>query len=392
MPLVRRLLLLALAFAGASARSSWESVQVRWTTRPADSGPILVAEVLGIGSEVWNSLDERFRADGGWVRVFPVFAEPAEELIPPSIPAMAGTYELQAGVLRFIPTFPPSSGMRYRAVLRRRVVTREETEATLDWTAIHQVARVTDGPTTVVSRVSPAASVVPENLLKFYVHFSAPMSRGHIYDHIHLLDAKGREVELPFLEIDEELWNPEMTRLTLFLDPGRIKRGVRPLEEIGPSLVSGQRYTLVIAKEWRDATGRPLKVGYSKVFEVGPADREAPDPKRWTIHAPRTGTKEALTVAFTEPMDDGLARRVIRVERGGENGSHRGRVELAGDDRQWLFLPDEPWSSGEYRLLIGSTLEDLAGNNPGKTFEVDLFDGIQRRVTHEVIAVPFVVP
>lgn len=352
---------------------------------------MLVAEVQGIGNEVWKSLEERFRADGGWARVFPVFAEPAEELILPSIPAMAGTYELQAGVLRFVPAFPPSPGMRYRAVLRRRAVTQTDTESAPDWTASHQVARVTDGPTTVVSRVSPAASVVPENLLKFYVHFSSPMSRGHIYEHIHLLDAKGQEVELPFLEIDEELWNPEMTRLTLFLDPGRIKRGVRPLEEIGPSLVSGQRYTLRIGKEWRDASGRPLKGEYSKAFEVGPPDREAPDPKRWTIHAPRSGTKAALTVTFTEPMDDGLARRVIRLERGG-NSSLRGRVELAGDDRQWLFLPEEPWSAGEYRLLIGSTLEDLAGNNPGKTFEVDLFEGVQRRVTHEVIALPFVVP
>ena len=32
-------------------------------------------------------------------------------------------------------------------------------------------------------------------------------------------------IELPFLEIDEELWDPAMMRLTLFIDPGRIKRG-----------------------------------------------------------------------------------------------------------------------------------------------------------------------
>jgi hypothetical protein len=62
-------------------------------------------------------------------------------------------------------------------------------------------------PTTVVSQVYPTAEVLPENLLKFYVHFSAPMSSGHIYDHIRLIgDSTGKEVELPFLEIDEELW------------------------------------------------------------------------------------------------------------------------------------------------------------------------------------------
>ena len=81
--------------------------------------------------------------------------------------------------------------------------------------------------------------MLPENLLKFYVHFSAPMSRGNIYDYIRLLNADGKQVELPFLEIDEELWDDSLTRLTLFIDPGRIKRGVLPLEECWTSTRSG---------------------------------------------------------------------------------------------------------------------------------------------------------
>ena len=46
-----------------------------------------------------------------------------------------------------------------------------------------------------------------------------------------------------------------MTRLTLLLDPGRIKRGVRPLEEIGGALQVGRTYTLVIDDAWPDAKG-----------------------------------------------------------------------------------------------------------------------------------------
>src|SRR5207247_6148629 len=98
-------------------------------------------------------------------------------------------------------------------------------------------------PTTVVTHVYPSADVLPENLLKFYVHFSAPMSRGHIYDYMHLRDDAGKEVEIPFLEI------------TLFIDPGRIKRGVQPLEEVGPALQEGRRYTLVIDQVWKDGAG-----------------------------------------------------------------------------------------------------------------------------------------
>src|SRR5262249_58737339 len=125
--------------------------------------------------------------------------------------------------------------------------------------------------------VYPSADVLPENLLKFYLHFSAPMSRGHSYDHIHLQDEAGKDVKLPFLEIDEELWDPTMTRLTLFIDPGRIKRGVRPLEEIGPALESGKSYTLVIDREWKDAAGNPLRDAFRKTFKVGPTDREPLD-------------------------------------------------------------------------------------------------------------------
>jgi len=69
-----------------------------------------------------------------------------------------------------------------------------------------------------------------------------------------LRDSAGKTVELPFLEIDEELWNPQMTRLTLFIDPGRIKRGVQPLEEIGPVLENGKHYALIIDAAWQDSS------------------------------------------------------------------------------------------------------------------------------------------
>ena len=36
------------------------------------------------------------------------------------------------------------------------------------------------------------------------------MSRGNIYDHIRLRGEDGKDVELPFLEIDEELWDTTM--------------------------------------------------------------------------------------------------------------------------------------------------------------------------------------
>lgn len=38
-----------------------------------------------------------------------------------------------------------------------------------------------------------------------------------------------------------------------------------------------------------------------------------------------------------------------------------------------------------------TTLEDLAGDNIGKPFDVDLLDRVDRRLTPSVVEVPFVV-
>jgi hypothetical protein len=244
------------------------------------------------------------------------------------------------------------------------------------------------GPRTVVQHIFPSSLTLPENLLKFYVHFSAPMSRGRIYEHIHLRNDGGKEIELPFLEIDEELWDPTMKRLTLFIDPGRIKRGVLPLEQIGPALETGKSYSLVIDSDWNDGAGKPLQAGFEKRFRVVEPDRNPPDPTGWKIQAPQPGTRDPLMVIFPEPMDHALTQRVIQVVT--DSGKYlSGDVTLEDQEQRWVFVPTNPWHSGTYRLVAPTTLEDLAGNNIGKPFEVDLFEGVQRSLATPTVKLPF---
>lgn len=301
---------------------------------------------------------------------------------------MLGAYRVESGVLRFEPQFLLEPGVAYRAIFRPDQLPGKGGKGSAPITSVFKLPPRNSTPTTVVSHIYPSADALPENLLKFYIHFSAPMSRGRIYDHIHLRDSDGKEVELPFLEIDEELWDPTMTRLTLIIDPGRIKRGVLPLEEVGPALEAGKKLTLVIGREWRDGTGNPLKEDFRKVFKVGPPDRDPPDPAHWKIQSPKAGTREPLAVAFPEPMDHALAQRVISVT--GESGELiEGKVELEDQERRWTFVPDNPWLRRVYNLVIQTTIEDLAGNNIGKPFEVDLFEGVQRRLATSTVKLPF---
>jgi len=387
------LLCLLFFLAGCAVRSQQGPVSVQWRVDPANAEKAAV-EVSGLSAASLEQLQKAGWELPQWQRLLSVFADTANAAGDQSLPPMAGSYRVQANVLRFEPQFPLEPGIQYRAVLHPDQLPGGNNLHPALITAVFQLPPRGATPGTVVSHVYPSADVLPENLLKFYVHFSAPMSRGRIYDHIHLVKdsgkESGKEVELPFLEIDEELWDPSLTRLTLFIDPGRIKRGVRPLEEIGPALEAGKSYRLVIGREWQDAAGKPLKEAFQKVFAVGPPDREPPDPARWKLESPSSGARGPLAIAFNKPMDHALAQRMISVaDPSGQ--MVQGRAALADQERRWTFTPDGVWRAGRYQLVIQTTIEDLAGNNIGKPFDVDLFEGVQRKLTSPTVKLPFLV-
>ena len=87
-------------------------------------------------------------------------------------------------------------------------------------------------------------------------------------------------------------------------------------------------------------------------------------------------------------MDRALAERVIRVIT--DTGAPvEGKAGLEDQERRWNFVPSAPWKRGSYQILIEATIEDLAGNNIGKPFEVDLFENVQRRMTNSTVRLPF---
>ncbi|WP_395138610.1 hypothetical protein [Armatimonas sp.] len=306
-----------------------QSITVRWVPGPQGSNRASV-EVSGLPHAA----------------ILKVFAGEQRET------PMAGTFRVHNDTQIFEPRFSLLPGTTYYAVSGT-------TSA-----SFRLPARAPTPPTRVV-QVYPTADTLPVNLLKFYLHFSAPMSRGDSYRHIRLLKAGGQPVELPFLELAEELWNPAMTRLTLLFDPGRIKRGVKPLEDIGGVLEVGKRYTLEIASRWQDGQGAPLVASFRKTFLVAVADRTAIEPSRWHIAPPKAGLRSPLVVVFNESLDHALAQRLLMVE------GMQGTVVLDNHERRWCFTPDKPWQHRRHVLRVSPLLEDLAGNNIGKTFDVD---------------------
>lgn len=279
----------------------------------------------------------------------------------------------------FVPRFPLRPGVEYVVAFRSSAGAVEKR---------FRLPKPPPSPSAEIRAVFPSRDTLPENLLKFYLHFSAPMSRREAYQRVRLLDGSGKPVELPFLEIGEELWDRTATRLTLLFDPGRIKRGLKPREDSGPALEEGKSYTLVVDAGWLDAEGRPLKAGLRRSFKVAAPDEKQPDPKAWNVSAPKAGTREALTVAFNEPLDEAMLHRSLVVVDASDRPLE-GRIEIDQEETRWRFHPAAPWGAGKHALVIDVVLEDLAGNSIERPFEVDVVRPVERSSTSRTVRLPF---
>lgn len=301
-------------------------------------------------------------------------------------PTVLGKVREEEGRLVFRPRFPFKAGLAYRVVFTPVVAAGDNGATPLE--AVVRLEMSPTGEPTVVEAVYPSGDVLPENLLKFYVHFSAPMAQGSVYTHVRLLDAEGNEVEYPFVNVGQELWDRSGTRVTLLLDPGRIKRGLRPREEIGPILEEGCSYELVIDGAWRDAQGRPLKDTYRKSFRAAMPDDVQPAPSKWRIDAPPAGSSAPLLVHLEEPLDHAMLRSAFAVL-----DEHQtpvpGRIQVDEQETLWRYIPRQDWAAGDYAIVVDSSLEDRAGNSIERPFEVDLFETVQARTTEKTIALPF---
>ena len=332
----------------------------------------------------WDGLagSQGFSAEE-YARLFAIYVDAPAGHESAQLPAVTGSYRIEAGALVFEPRYPPVAGVSYRAVFDPSAIGRSGSS----------VSRAFDlsrprTPPAVVEHVYPSAHVLPENQLKLYIHFSAPMTRGEAYRHIRLLDENDQEVELAFLELTQELWTRDFRRFTILFDPGRIKTGLVPNLEEGRALVPGRTYTLVIGGEWRDGNGQPLLSEYRKTFRAGPFDDVAPDTATWRLRVPDARTRDPIAAEFDEPLDRGLLGGLLTIVDSA-GGPIEGTVDVDRGETRWLFVPANRWQPGGYQLVVGTELEDLAGNALNGLFEVDLRDVDETRIVQETESLPF---
>ena len=371
----------ALAFAPACSQPSDQAPE------PAAGAPrILLAaspsgqrtiDVAGLATADLSHLERAALSRDAWqtiLRVQVAQADPASAALPPVL----GGHAVRDGVLRFTPRFPFDPGQRYEVVFDpSSLPSARDGSAPTPPRALRATVEVPApdrAPSTRVVAVYPTGPEVPENHLRLYVVFSAPMGLGAGGAHVRLLDERGEPVADPFLPLDVDLWNADRTRFTVLYDPGRVKRGIRPNAELGRPLSAERSYTLVIDEGWRDAAGQPLAAPFRREYRVGPPRERALDPDAWRLDLPARGTRDSLAVRFPVPLDYGLLQRALHVADGGGRPL-AGELRVDQGETRWTFTPRAPWRPGEYRLVAAATLEDAAGNRIGRPFEVDAPEG-----------------
>jgi hypothetical protein len=216
--------------------------------------------------------------------------------------------------------------------------------------------------------IYPTAGELPANLLRIFVYFPRPMDRNDILDHIAIVDESGEEVEGAFLENRFDLWSPDATRLTVLLNPGRVKMGLAAHDAMGRALEEGQHYALVVRGGLEDAQGCALGAETVQAFVAGPPDFAPPAPGDWALTRPEVGTRVPLSVDLGSPHDH--LSMVYRLRVLDADGTPvPGRIDLGAGESVWSFTPAASWPDEPFRVVIDERLEDLAGNRPGALFD-----------------------
>ena len=275
------------------------------------------------------------------------------------LPPMAGRLVRDGNDTYFIPRFAFVDGTTYTVLV--------------DGVAAAVLVRPPlDGPvSTEVVDIRPTATEVPRNLLRFYVRFSSRMSEGQAAKHVRLVDDEGEMMVGALLPTEHELWDAERRRLTVLLDPARIKRGLAGHREVGYPLRAGTSFRLVVDEGFLDTRGMPLRACAERRYDVGGDARSRVDPDRWTLTVPRRDSLDPLDVVFDRPLDHGLLTRCLRAI-GPDGQVVDGTPTVGAQERSWTFVPRVAWTPGFHQLVVDPVLEDVAGNSVSRVFDRDL--------------------
>ncbi|MEO9872773.1 hypothetical protein [Ekhidna sp.] len=297
----------------------------------------------------------------------------------PNGAAVIGEYAFENDQLIFKPRFLPDPAIRYIVSFSypNLAILLSEIEEKSIYTDIISFKPPETTQPEIIS-VLPKMDVIPANLLRLYLYFSAPMGLENPYDFVSIEDTDGKKLVDPFVIIPEGLWNIDRTRLTLLLHPGRVKQGVGPNMTLGDVLKAGNSYTLKVDKKWKGSSGEALKINFIQKINASNPLRNAINVNIWALKA-KADNIGTLTIVTDRPLDQPLAQRMLFV-RNMDGVILPSRVEFENSEKLKILWRAD--GSKELELVIDPRLEDVCGNTPLYAF--DLEEGTRNSISEEI--------
>lgn len=218
-----------------------------------------------------------------------------------------------------------------------------------------------------VTHIYPTVDSLPLNLTRFYIRFSRPMQEMGILNHIKLTNKEGENITGVFYENQYELWDINRTKVTLIIDPGRVKTGLSANRLMGRAFVEGEEYTLTVDSLLLDFNDQQLARSFSKTFVAVKEDRTPPRVELWHYNVPKSKSKQKLVIDFNDKIDHISAQTLIRITYKGK--TVEGEILLKNQEQQSVFEPKKQWKKGTYKIEVSPSLEDIATNSMNQVFD-----------------------
>ncbi|MDR3376628.1 MAG: hypothetical protein P4L98_23140, partial [Ancalomicrobiaceae bacterium] len=157
-------------------------------------------DLCGLPVEVLSRLRLSNPAPEDWPAWFSVFVGAAIEADEAALPAVLGRYSVVEDCVRFTPKYAWMRGTSYQIRINLAPLVVGTRPQPIRWLSF-SVPGDAAAAATIVSGVFPSGDCLPENTLRFYIHFSAAMRSGSSQAHVSLVGPDGRSIEGAFLHL-----------------------------------------------------------------------------------------------------------------------------------------------------------------------------------------------
>ena len=211
---------------------------------------------------------------------------------------------------------------------------------------------IADTAANAVSAVYPSGSTISAHTLRLSIHFTSPQYLA-VLGRLSLRGKENRPITAAFL--NQELWSPDRTKLTILLDPARLKTHLERQKTMGAPLAGRHEVALFLddhpIKSWTVTphTCRPISLD------------------EWQVSTPRRGGTSPLKLRFPEPIDIQALHLIAVLDP--DDQRILGEESITTSERDWKFKPLTPWKPGLYHIVVHPDFENPCGDEIGDLFE-----------------------